>query len=202
MNEFVEAAKKKAAEKKELRNKMRDEAMKFVDEYKKENGNKSFISLRIRDGYIGKELGGGKLQMERSRPRGTLVAIKGENGQVHVGFTYLSNKDEDIPIVGIAQALKEAILEKEKENEQDDSCPDCLCEDCDKYCISKELGISKVIKSRDVELLNFFTIRAKCFFYPELYSYSRGTEKIEYPKYDLIHSNRKKVLDFLGKSES
>ena len=45
MNEFVEAAKKKAAEKKELRNKMRDEAMKFVDEYKKENGNKSFISL-------------------------------------------------------------------------------------------------------------------------------------------------------------
>ena len=32
MNEFVEAAKKKAAEKKELHNKMRDEAMKFVDE--------------------------------------------------------------------------------------------------------------------------------------------------------------------------
>lgn len=177
MNESVEAAKKKAADKKEIRNKMRDEAMKFVDEYKKENGNKSFISLRIRDGYIGKELGGGKLQMERTRPRGTLVAIKGENGQVHVGFTYLSNKDDDIPIVGIAQALKEAILEKEK-------------------------GISKVIKSRDVELLNFFTIRAKCFFYPELYSYSRGTEKIEYPKYDLIHTNRKKVLDFLGKSES
>lgn len=177
MNEFVEVAKKKAAEKKELRNKMRDEAMEFVDEYKKENGNKSFISLRIRDGYIGKELGGGKLQMERTRPRGTLVAIKGENGQVYVGHTYLSNKDEDIPIVGIAQALKEAILEKEK-------------------------GVSKVIKSRDVELLNFFIIRSKCFFYPELYSYSRGTEKIEYPKYDLIHSNRKKVLDFLGKTES
>ena len=58
MNEFVEAAKKKDAEKKELRDKMRDEAMKCVDEYKKENGNKSFISLRIRDGYIGKELGG------------------------------------------------------------------------------------------------------------------------------------------------
>ena len=111
------------------------------------------------------------------RPRGTLVAIKGENGHVHIGHTYLSNKDEDIPIVGIAQALKEAILEKEK-------------------------GVSKVIKSRDVELLNFFTIRAKCFFYPELYSYSRGTEKIEYPKYDLIHSNRKRVLDFLGKTES
>lgn len=33
--------------------------------------------------------------------------------------------------------------EKEKEKEQDDSCPDCLCEDCDKYCISKELGLIK-----------------------------------------------------------
>lgn len=118
--------------------------MKFVDEYKKENGNKSFISLRIRDGYIGKEFGGGKLQMERTRPRGTLVAIKGKNGQIHVGHTYLSNKDEDIPIVGIAQALKEAILEKEK-------------------------GISKVIKSRDVELLNFFTIRAKCFLLKKIF---------------------------------
>lgn len=30
-----------------------------------------------------------------------------------------------------------------EEKEQDDSCPDCLCEDCDKYCISKELGLIK-----------------------------------------------------------
>ena len=72
--------------------------------------------------------------MERTRPRGTLVAIKGESGQIHVGFTYLSNKDEDIPIVGIAQALKEAILEKEK-------------------------GISKVIKSRDEEFSQYLYIQ-------------------------------------------
>ena len=30
-----------------------------------------------------------------------------------------------------------------KEKEQDKSCPDCLCEDCDNYCISKELGLIK-----------------------------------------------------------
>ena len=30
-----------------------------------------------------------------------------------------------------------------KEKEQDESCPDCLCEDCDNYCISKELGLIK-----------------------------------------------------------
>ena len=176
MNEFVEAAKKKAAEKKELRNKMRDEAMKFVDEYKKENGNRSFISLRIRDGYIGKELGGGKLQMERTRPRGTLVAIKGEDGQVFVGHTYLSNKDDDIPIVGIAEALKMAIAEKEK-------------------------GIAKVLKSKDKDLYEFFEIRAKCYFYPEIYSYSRGTNKLLYPNYEKVHELRKRALTFIGRED-
>ena len=33
-----------------------------------------------------------------------------------------------------------------KEKEQDESCPDCLCEDCDNYCISKELGLIKWAK--------------------------------------------------------
>ena len=33
-----------------------------------------------------------------------------------------------------------------KKKEQDDSCPDCLCEDCDNYCISKELGLIKWAK--------------------------------------------------------
>ena len=109
MNKFEqEAANRKAAEK-EARNKARDEALEFVNNYKKENGNKGFISLRIRDGFIGKKLKNGRLQLERNKPRGTLVAIKGDNNDVHIGFTYLSNKDKDIPIVGIAEALKNAI---------------------------------------------------------------------------------------------
>ena len=32
---------------------------------------------------------------------------------------------------------------EEKAKEQDDSWPDYLCEDCDKYGISKELGLIK-----------------------------------------------------------
>ena len=176
MNKFEEAAKKKAVEKREARNKMRDEAQKFVDEFKKEYGNKGFISLRIRDGYIGKELGGGRLQLTRGRPRGTLVAIKGEDGQVFVGHTYLSNKDDDIPIVGIAEALKMAILEKEK-------------------------GIAKVLKSKDVDLYKFFEIRAKCYFYPETYSYNRGTNKLLYPNYEKVHELRKRALTFIGRED-
>ena len=176
MNKFEEAAKKRAVEKREARNKMRDEAQKFVDEFKKEYGNKGFISLRIRDGYIGKELGGGRLQLTRGRPRGTLVAIKGEDGQVFVGHTYLSNKDDDIPIVGIAEALKMAILEKEK-------------------------GIAKVLKSKDVDLYKFFEIKAKSYFYPEIYSYNRGTNKLLYPNYEKVHELRKRALTFIGRED-
>ena len=175
MNKFEqEAANRKAAEK-EARNKARDEALEFVNNYKKENGNKGFISLRIRDGFIGKKLKNGRLQLERNKPRGTLVAIKGDNNDVHIGFTYLSNKDKDIPIVGIAEALKNAILSKN--------------------------GIGKTYKTKDEDLFKFFEVRAKCFFYPDLYSHSRGTEKLVYPNYDENHMNREKALKFIGRED-
>ena len=197
MNKFEEAAKKRAVEKKDARNKIRDEAQKFVDEFKKEYGNKGFISLRIRDGYIGKELGGGRLQLTRGRPRGTLVAIKGENGQVFIGHTYLSNKDEDIPIVGIAEALKVAIKRKEVAKKMEEN-------------IKKEnLPLNSVEytsqfnspKNKDLDLIKFFEIRAKCFFYPELYSHSRGIEKLEYPNYEKVHELRKRALTFIGRED-
>lgn len=171
MNKYEEAAKKRAEEKRIARIKARDEAQKFVDEFKATNGNKGIISLRIRDGYIGKELdnSGRKLQTERARPRGTLVAIKGENGQVFIGSVYKANKDEDIPIVGIAEALKDALAQKAGTD-------------------------ANKLKPRDKDLLDFFIIRSKCFFWPEIYSHTRGTEKLTYPNYDKIHANRKRVL--------
>lgn len=171
MNKYEEAAKKRAEEKRIARTKARDEAQKFVDEFKAANGNRGIISLRIRDGYIGKELDnmGRKLQTERARPRGTLVAIKGEDGGIFIGSTYKSNKDEDIPIVGIAEALKDALAQKDGAE-------------------------ANKLKTRDVDLFNFFTIRAKCFFWPEIYSHTRGTNKLTYPNYDKIHANRKRVL--------
>ena len=177
MNKYEEAAKKRAEEKREARNKARDEAQKFVDAFKAENGNKGYISLRIRDGYIGKELdaSGRKLQTERARPRGTLVAIKGKEGKVYIGATYKSNKDEDIPIVGIAEALRNAINSKNNDQNTLD------------------------VKAKDVDLVKFFNIRAKCFFYPEIFSHSRGVEKLTYPNYDKIHYLRNKVLETYDK---
>ena len=176
MNKYEEAAKKRAAEKREARIKARDEAQKFVDEFKKEHGNNGFISLRIRDGFIGKEIGKNRLQLERTKPRGTLVAIKGDNGEVFVGSVYKSNKDEDIPIVGIAEALKDAIALKNGKPVRE-------------------------LKEKDVDLLDFFIIRAKCYFYPEIYSHSRGSNKIPYPNYEKNHQNRAKALTFIGRED-
>jgi hypothetical protein len=176
MNKFEEAAKKKAAEKREARIKARDEAQKFVDEFRKEHGNNGFISLRIRDGFIGKEVGNGRLQLERTKPRGTLVAIKGENGEVFIGSVYKSNKDDDVPIVGIAEALKDAIARKEGKK-------------------------GRALKNKDLDLWNFFYIRSRCYFFPEIYSHTRGTSKLSYPNYDIIHKNRAKALTFIGRED-
>ena len=39
------------------------------------------------------------------------------------------------------QAMFDKVEKTAEEKEQEESCPDCLCEDCDKYCISKQLGL-------------------------------------------------------------
>lgn len=149
---------------------LRDEAVKFVNDFTK---NEKYISLRIRNGYVGKELDGSgkKLQTERAKPRGTFVAIKGDSGKVYIGGTYLSNKDKDIPIFGIKKALENAISNREN----------------DKNDISLK-------NNNDKLLYDFFEVRAKCYFYPEDYSHSRGKTPINYPKYDKIHKNRARVL--------
>jgi hypothetical protein len=182
MNEKFEAAKKKAAEALAERVKARDEAIKFAEDFKA-SGEK-YVSIRIRDGYIGKELDGSgtKLQTERSRPRGTMVAIKGKDDKVYIGAAYKSSKDGDIPAVGIKLALERALKNRD-EAEKNGLIP------------------SSGVKDKDKALYAFFKIRSMCYFFPELYSHSRGTNKLTYPNYDKIHENRKRALTYIGKEE-
>jgi hypothetical protein len=182
MNEKLEAAKKKAAEEREARIKARDEAIKFAKDFRA-SGEK-YVSIRIRDGYIGKELdsSGKKLQTERSRPRGTMIAIKGKDNKVYIGVAYKSNKDGDIPAVGIKLALERALKNREAaETSGAETIPE--------------------VKDKDLALYDFFKIRSMCYFFPEIYSHSRGSNKIDYPNYDKVHANRKRALTYIGKEE-
>lgn len=168
ISEKLEKIQKEKKERIEKIKRDKNEALYFVGNFKDK-----YISIRIRDGYIGKELDGSgrKLQTERSKPRGTFVAIKGDNGKVYIGSSYLSKKDFDIPIVGIENALKVALKNKLYDTDE-----------------------VRTKNRNDKDLLNFFRIRACCYFYPELYSHSRGKEPLKYPNYSLIHENRKRVL--------
>lgn len=169
----VAEVRKKYLEKKEKREKSKLEAMDFNQKFV-DSGEK-YISIRIRTGYIGRELdaSGRKLQTERSKPRGTMVAIKGDDGEIYIGAVYKSNKDIDIPAVGVQKALTLA-LEARKEG--------------------VPLKCSTDIKPKDKELAEFFRIRSKCYFWPEKFSHTRGETKLEYPNYEKIRRNRNRVL--------
>lgn len=39
------------------------------------------------------------------------------------------------------QAMLDKAEKTAEEKKQDDGCPDCFCEDCDKNCLAKEFGI-------------------------------------------------------------
>lgn len=151
----------------------KEEAVKFVNDFTKKE---KYIAIRIRDGYIGKPLdkSGKRLQLERKPPRGTLVAIKGKNGKVYIGSTYLKKGEKDVPIIGIANALKDALKNRKTE------------------------GRLLTIKNKnDFDLASFFLARASAYFFPEIYSHSRGKAPVEYPNYKEVHKNRERALKFL-----
>lgn len=143
------------------------EAIEFVEKYKKENGDKSFLCERLRDGFIGNlitDMNGNRyIQSTRGKPYGTIVSIKTKDG-VSIGATYLDSNDKDYPIIGCYLALKEAI------------------------------NNNTVLRNKAVKQIEHFKKRSLAFFWPEKYSYSRGTEPVKYEDYDVIHKRREMIL--------
>ena len=159
-------------------------AEKFITDYIKKNGTKAFVSERLRDGFIGMERkvnGHTVIQTERGAPFGTIVAIptKNEEAPVAYGTSYIDSTDmllgASFPVYGQYLALLRAI----KASEQGIDLAD------DNY------------KYRKAEAqINHFKKRSLAFFYPDIYSYSRGQEgkKVVYENYDVIHARREAIL--------
>lgn len=166
------------------------------------------LTLRIRDGFIGKELdnSGYRLQLERGKPRGTLVAIKGENDDVFIGHTYLKPGDKDVPVVGQFIALMDALSQREgKVPEEEIFLPKTGFYEADYLASSDGFIHITVPEHKEMKNMNdrrleeFFRIRALCYFWPDIYSHTRGSDKVVYPNYEHIHGNRERALRMLGK---
>lgn len=158
--------------------KLINEAEVFVNDYVKKNGTKSFISERLRNGFIGEliycEDGTSYIQSIRGKPFGTIVAIP-TNNNVVLGMSYLDSEDMEkaYPIIGLYIALKRALKRLEK----------------------NETGAEKrCIKSKAKKQIIHFEKRALAFFHPDIYSYSRGSNPVHYDNYDEIHQRRKFIL--------
>ena len=152
----------------------------YVKDYIKKNGNNSFIAERLRDGFIGNlvytNTGASYIQSVRGKPYGTVVALKTDKGTV-LGMSYMDPEDinKPHPIVGLYIALKRAVDGKN----------------------GGYNGFEKrYVKSRARKQIEHFYKRSLAYYYPDVYSHSRGQEgkKVVYENYDEIHKRRAMIL--------
>lgn len=170
------------------------EAYRFMDAYVNEDGtgncgeDKSyFISERLRKGYVGAEIttnDGILLQTERGKPYGTAVAIPTDDENIVIGYSFIG-KDEkySIPVVGLYLAYKRAV-EGRAAGKHGFESP---------YTAA---GESFSLDSNTKQQLKHFEKRALAYFFPEIYSYSRGQKdkKVVYDNYDKIHARQIAIL--------
>ena len=135
------------------------------------------VTERLRPGFIGMETKDTYTvtqQVSRGAPYGTLVSIPGLNGKSTVGISYYDEIGRfATPIRSEYIALKKALLNKERG-----------INGTDKESLRKEA------KSQ----FEYFYKRSLAYWNPDKYSYSRGTEPVEYDNFDKIHENQTKIL--------
>ena len=139
----------------------------YVKHYEKEEGK--ILCERLRNSYIGEKVytidGTSYISTMRGRPTGTIVAVK-KDDKILFGYSILSNDTEHpTPIVGEYLALQ-------KLQEYEDG----------KY--------PRGLDEHEKKQFDHFKLRAKCFFFPETYSHSKGLNPIVYPNYERIHSTQ------------
>ncbi len=147
------------------------EAYKYVIQY--EESGKKYVSERLRTAYIGEEVsdvnGTKYVSTIRGKPTGTIVAIP-DGDKILIGVSKLDEDEKyPSPIVGLYLALKNV-----KYYEDTDS----------------PMGLN----GHEKRQLTRFRLRAKAYFFPDKYSYSRGTDPVVYPNYDEVHKRQIMIL--------
>lgn len=165
-------------------------AIKFVDDYSKEN---KIVTERLRTYFVGETIkcnAGFEVWAPcRGKPTGTVVAIKTDWG-IAVGISKIA-KDEKYPIAVLGQflALKDAIDSKnsaEKSGNYKNAD--------EKYPVLMIDGRFNLLNNHERKQLERFILRAKAYFYPEIYSFSRGENPVSYPNYEEIHRRQLLIL--------
>lgn len=135
-------------------------------EYMAKN-EKKYISERLRTAYIGEDCftadGTQYIAMNRGKPTGTLVAILDEEtDEIKIGVSLIS-KDEKYatPIVGLKKAMEKI-----------------------------DSPVIFGLDGHERKQLERFKLRAKAYFMPETFSFSRGTDPVSYPNYEKIHARQ------------
>ena len=138
------------------------QAEKIVSDFIKENGTKAMLVERLRDHYIGEIVKSGNtvnIQAVRGKPYGTIVALPTKDNNIVCGISYLSAEDKNssFPILGVSIALKRALEGREA---------------------GKALQEKASLKEKSAAQVKHFENRALAYFFPEKYSYTRGSEPI------------------------
>ena len=148
----------------------------------KARGVEKYCVDTFRHGYIGKKVtdmyGSEFVQTRRGRPYGYLAAVLGNDDKVYVGYTFISeNELFPHPVIGQAIALKNALANRAKEIS------------CDKILDGSYQGkfINCYLNSDSKMMLKHFYDRARRYFLPEVYSYSRGLAPLQDPNFVDIH---------------
>lgn len=135
------------------------------------------VTERLRPGFIGMETKDTYTvtqQVSRGAPYGTLVSIPGLNGKSTIGISYYDEIGRfATPIRSEYIALKKALLNKEQGINGTDK---------------------ESLRNESKSQFEHFYKRSLAYWNPDKYSYSRGTEPVEYENFDKIHENQTKIL--------
>lgn len=148
----------------------------------KARGVEKYCVDTFRYGYIGKKVsdmnGSEFVQTRRGRPYGYIAAVLGNDDKVYVGYTFISeNELFPHPVIGQAIALKNAIANRDKGIT------------CEMILDGSHQGklVNCYLNSESKTMLKHFYDRARRYFLPEVYSYSRGLEPLKDPNFVDIH---------------